>query len=569
MRKNNMNFQIVGFLDGLDITTKKASGWVKVTSSDLKNDKVKPVVTVSIGKKIIAQGLATTSRPDVESLGTSVFGFSLDLSNEDDEINKLIKTVSDFQVVTEYKGKKEHLNIYPPIALALEYFLLNDNQRNHFNKIIATLEQATLLKLCENLSSVIVLKKGCVVLQKAIALPYRGSILNYNGGVILPDNLISLRHTRNWKPCETYYDDYSKLAELKGDFVLIGPIYHHFGHMMAEMIHRILPTKEKFPNISKYIVISGDSNKDNQVLGQRHPQAFYLSLLNLFDIKPEDVVVINKPTVIERISITEQGSDLLGGPKDWYLDLLDKFMAERLMPRFFNKKRPVNIYVSRSSLSAGIIAGESYIEKLLTDFGFSTVHPELLSFNEQMEIYASAQNIIFSEGSAIHGLELFGRLKFKNLGIIARRSGDCVCFNKMLTPRCQKVFIAESVYLGSIWSRKHSDTPVATQGIALFNLNNLFNFLGQFGINIKEIFSISDFLEASEADLIRYMDYQTYQSRMIHWDFNPLSWTEINSSFDNYRKELSLPTSCYTPTSTSRPANTVKTEQITKITPKY
>ena len=57
----------------------------------------------------------------------------------------------------------------------------------------------------------------------------------------------------------------------------------------------------------------------------------------------------------------------------------------------------------------GRIMGESYLETYFKKIGINIVRPETLSIQKQVEIYASAKNLIFSEGSAVHGLQLLGR----------------------------------------------------------------------------------------------------------------------------------------------------------------
>ena len=374
-----------------------------------------------------------------------------------------------------------------------------------------------------------------VVLRDAVVLPYRGCVLDYNGGVVLPDELAGFRHTRNWKPCETYYGS-SDLVRLDGEFVLLGPLYSHFGHVMTEMIHRILPGKEAFGGASKYIVISTESAKENRPLEQELPQPFFLSILDLFGIDPGDVVVVNRPTVAGTLAIAGQGSDLGGGPRDWYLELLDRHMAERFLPRYSGKDRPTTVYVGRSSLSSGILAGEAYVEGLLAEVGFATVHPERLSFDEQMATYASAREIIFSEGSAVHGLELFGRSHFRKIGVVARRAmrtrrNHYNYFSKILKLRAEEVYFADSLYLGSAWDTRGTNSPDPTYGLALFDLENLFHLLRQFGIDIREKFRMGRFLEACEADLARYGATRHDQSLGDMLDFNPASLARIDAGF--------------------------------------
>lgn len=129
-----MSIQIVGSLGGLDITAKKANGWVKVTGDNSENNDAKPLVTILIAEKIIAQGLAIIPRPDIKSTEALTFGFSLKLTGDVNALKKL----SDFQVLTEYKDRRENLKINPSVALALQYFLLNSTQRAYFDRITAS-----------------------------------------------------------------------------------------------------------------------------------------------------------------------------------------------------------------------------------------------------------------------------------------------------------------------------------------------------------------------------------------------------------------------------------------------
>jgi hypothetical protein len=124
-----MSIQITGIFGGINI--KKAQGWVKVAGESLENNPIKPLITIFIEKRIIAKGWATESRPDIKSADGLVFGFSLNLTGDLAELKK----ISDFQVIAEYKGEKKNLNIPQPVALALQYSLLNPAQQHIFKKI--------------------------------------------------------------------------------------------------------------------------------------------------------------------------------------------------------------------------------------------------------------------------------------------------------------------------------------------------------------------------------------------------------------------------------------------------
>ncbi len=62
--------------------------------------------------------------------------------------------------------------------------------------------------------------------------------------------------------------------------------------------------------------------------------------------------------------------------------------------------------------------------------GFKVIYPEKISIKEQLKIYSDAEIIVFTEGSAIHTLQLLGNINAKVI-IINRRKG--VLYSKMAT----------------------------------------------------------------------------------------------------------------------------------------
>jgi hypothetical protein len=80
------------------------------------------------------------------------------------------------------------------------------------------------------------------------------------------------------------------------------------------------------------------------------------------------------------------------------------------------------LYVSRRHyLHAGSYLGETFVEDILTKSGFRIIYPELERIVDLVNAYSNADAIVFSEGSAIHVLELCGKVKAKVL-VICRRN---------------------------------------------------------------------------------------------------------------------------------------------------
>lgn len=69
--------------------------------------------------------------------------------------------------------------------------------------------------------------------------------------------------------------------------------------------------------------------------------------------------------------------------------------------------------------------GENYLCSILENDGFKVIYPEELSIFEQLRIYYNAKILVFTEGSAIHTLQLLGRVPTK-VYVINRRRGSYV-----------------------------------------------------------------------------------------------------------------------------------------------
>jgi hypothetical protein len=71
-------------------------------------------------------------------------------------------------------------------------------------------------------------------------------------------------------------------------------------------------------------------------------------------------------------------------------------------------------------LAEGRFAGESYLDEALAAAGVTVFHPESADLHGQFRLYRRARCLIFSEGSALHVLQLLGHLDAEII-ILARR----------------------------------------------------------------------------------------------------------------------------------------------------
>src|SRR5579863_2784207 len=82
-------------------------------------------------------------------------------------------------------------------------------------------------------------------------------LLDFLGGPVLLDPAdTQLRHQRHDSASDTFDENAEFNKYLAGEWVYIGPKYHHFGHIMAEMVHRIAPSRIFFPDQQKYLLVT-------------------------------------------------------------------------------------------------------------------------------------------------------------------------------------------------------------------------------------------------------------------------------------------------------------------------
>lgn len=96
---------------------------------------------------------------------------------------------------------------------------------------------------------------------------------------------------------------------------------------------------------------------------------------------------------------------------------------------------PSRIYLSRSRLvdADRSVSNEAEVEAALDDLGFVTVHPQELTFETQLALYAGADVIVSAYGSAIHVAAVFARPSTLFVEIITRRPArELVTFYQQL-----------------------------------------------------------------------------------------------------------------------------------------
>jgi hypothetical protein len=275
---------------------------------------------------------------------------------------------------------------------------------------------------------------------------------------------------------------------------------NHFGHFMAECVHRIA-IGQALDADRPWLFVSGRDRA-----AAESPPPFARETLELLGVALDTAWFVTRPTQVEDLLVAEQGSDLMGGPKPGYLSLLGNAVHHRLDERFGNQSRSAKVYVSRTGLGvlSGRLLAETYLEQQLASEGFEIFHPERHSIAEQLDCYRKAQVLVFSEGSAVHGVELLGQSLGQVVLLNRRQPMHSACIAPVRARARQLLTITSNLPIG---------TPLQTddgrerrsRGLAVLDSVSVLRVLRAEGIARLESFSPVQYLEHSEAELADYV----------------------------------------------------------------
>ncbi|MFT4805496.1 MAG: hypothetical protein ACI83B_003314 [Sediminicola sp.] len=201
--------------------------------------------------------------------------------------------------------------------------------------------------------------------------------------------------------------------KVSGRFLYAGMMQNrHFGHFLIESLSRLWASTEI-------------NRLDGIVFILRSPQAeiaqFAKEIIELF-LQDMPIYVVKEPSQFEELIISEQICQARQGillKHDVFEPLFSKFRSAFQEP---TNAYPNKVYVSRSKLNGneGLVLAERIFETNLEVEGYTVIHPQELSVNEQLNFYANAEKLIFSDGSAFH-LYILVAQQFQDCFIVWRR----------------------------------------------------------------------------------------------------------------------------------------------------
>jgi hypothetical protein len=326
----------------------------------------------------------------------------------------------------------------------------------------------------------------------------------FRGGPVLGDGVLDrrLRHRRGHAPVDSCAARATAAADhLAGEYVYAGACIDHFGHALAETLHRILPARALFA-CRRLLFVDVASGRPPGGCADL-PRAMQQPLRYL-GVRPRDVTVVHRDCSVACLHVAEQGSTLFGGPVAPYIDMLQAHQTAHLGPQPPPAGR---LYVSRSKLRhGGLILGEAYLEKLLAAEGWTVLHPQTARYEAQLRAYRSAEVVLFAEGSAVHGTELLARLG--RCLLLPRRNTEAWAIEAALRPRATEFeVLPRGTPLGSVVIEPDTGAPIEGYGINLPDIAAVAWRLRTLGLAELAALDVAAFRRAARRDLAAYLAF--------------------------------------------------------------
>jgi Glycosyltransferase 61 len=266
-----------------------------------------------------------------------------------------------------------------------------------------------------------------------------------------------------------------------------GPVILHFGHMVADFAMRIVGSARL--GAATPLVFSLPPFRDVA------PPPYFWDIVDHLGADRRRVLLLRKPTRFDRLFVLPQAERPGGGaPSRRHLHLMDAITDAQVA----SGRDIGQVFVSRARLAEGRFAGEAYIEEALTRAGVTIFHPETADLQTQLRLYRQARTLIFSEGSALHALQLLGHLDADIIVLVRRPRRRMAAAS--LRPRARSLQYLEAVR-GLVHGLSRSGRTIRRAGMSVIDEPRLLGGLGRAGIELAPFWDPQAYAERRDADI--------------------------------------------------------------------
>ncbi len=282
---------------------------------------------------------------------------------------------------------------------------------------------------------------------------------------------------------------------------------NHFGHTVAETVPRLVQALAECPEDWPLVFTT------NAQFRAPHPSPMFRAVMDWLDVPLERLRFCSEQIVFRALHVAAQ-AEHLGSRQptpERYLDLLEA----RVHPKLPDAPCEGVTFVSRAALPAekGFHAAEVYLAACLRQLGVQVVYPEELTLPAQMELYARSRYLIFSEGSALHGRQLFGR-RDQHISVLRRRFRSHLA-EAQIAPRCTSLDHV-SCFGGALNVIGPAGRPVLHAMASLYRVEPLLAHLEGIGLPIRKVWNTNVYGHVRDLDVLRWLA-RMYDPKVAPW----------------------------------------------------
>jgi hypothetical protein len=273
-----------------------------------------------------------------------------------------------------------------------------------------------------------------------------------------------------------------------------GPVSNHFGHMIADFGMRIAASSRLDATTPLVFSIWDDAGAE--------PPPFFWQIIDHFAVDRSRVRLVRSPSRFARLRVVPQAERRFGGgPSRRHLQAMDALTAAAAPA----ERDAGTVFVSRGRWPMGRFAGEAYLDRVLAAAGVMVFHPETTDLQTQLLLYRRARRLIFSEGSALHALQLLGHLDAEII-VLARRPSTRTAA-AALRPRVPALRYLQAAR-GVVYGVTASGQPQEPAGISVLDEARLLAGLGALGLDIARLWEAQGYAECRDAEIVAWTSHR-------------------------------------------------------------
>ena len=320
----------------------------------------------------------------------------------------------------------------------------------------------------------------------------------FRGGPDWPHFAVQIHARHCWNLIPRPVDSRPHRAEPANDRIergiWCGPVSSHFGHMIADFGMRIAASSRFDPTTPLVFSIAPDAPE---------PLPFFWQILDHFGVERSRVLLIRRPVRFDELLVAPQAERRFGGrPSRRHLRMMDALTERDPPPALSADER---VFVSRGRWPWGRFAAEAYLDEVFAAAGITVFHPETADLRTQLRVYQRARALIFSEGSALHALQLLGHVA-ADVTVLARRPGERIAASS-LRPRVRSLRYIPAAR-GVVYGVGRTGRPQQPAGISVIDENACLTGLRRLGIDLGRIWEPRRHAESRDNEIAAWIAYR-------------------------------------------------------------